>query len=309
VLRLHTNQDYCQRLPLEVCGEILHRFKPLLSSSVRMAVEGSSTGRGRPPIWLTAASDVRLAGYSHEGTDTLLELQLPRLGDAAPEVYAQGEIWPTRPQPEATAVDVLAEAVGEIASKNPESLRYDRLLLGRLARLGRVLSDRLESISLVPTARGVVPLNRAVVENARELIQRTPPPQQVRVVGKLDMIRHSTRSFALVLDDGSAVPGVLEDHQGVEFLGQWFGKRVLVVGKAIYRPSGSLLRVDTLAVESGEGQPTLFSKVPPPRSAKVAAPGTAPGGQAWKAFSSYFGQWPGEESDEEWAAIMQELRS
>ena len=187
---------------------------------------------------------------------------------------------------------------------NPVALR----LLDRLARLGKVLSDRLESISLIQTARSVVPLNRAVVENARELIHRTPPPQQVRVVGKLHMIRHSTRSFALELEDGSEVHGVLEDHQGVESLSQWFGRPVLVLGKAVYRPSGSLLRVDALAVESGEGQPTLFSNVPPPRSAKAAAPRTAPGGQAWKAFSSYFGKWPGGESGEEWAAIMQDLR-
>jgi hypothetical protein len=122
----------------------------------------------------------------------------------------------------------------------------------------------------------------------------------VRVVGKLDMIRHSTRSFALVLDDGTEVPGVLEDHQGVQFLGQWFGKPVLVLGRAIYRPSGSLLRVDTLAVESGEGQPALFSKVPPPRPGKVTPPR--------RAFSAYFGQWPGTESDAEWAAMLEEMR-
>ena len=305
---MHTHPDYCQRLPLEVCGDILHGFKPLLSSSVRMAVEGSSTGRGRTPTWLAAASDVRLSGYSHEGTDTLLELQLPPLGEAAADIYAQEEFWPTKPPPETTAIDVLAETVGEVAIGNAESLRYDHSLLDRLARLGKVLSDRLESISLIQTARSVVPLNRAVVENARELIHRTPPPQQVRVVGKLDMIRHSTRSFALELEDGSEVHGVLEDHQGVESLSQWFGRPVLVLGKAVYRPSGSLLRVDALAVESGEGQPTLFSNVPPPRSAKAAAPRTAPGGQAWKAFSSYFGKWPGGESGEEWAAIMQDLR-
>lgn len=179
---------------------------------MRLAVEGSSTSRGRPPIWLAAASDVRHAGYSHEGTDTSGELQLPPLGEAAEEIYAQAEFWPTRPPPEATAVDVLAATLGEVASENAESPRYDYWLLVRLTRLGRVLSGRLESISLVQTARGLVPPDRAVVKSARGLIQRTPPPQQVRVVGKLDMIRHSTRTFALEREDGSEVNGVLEDH-------------------------------------------------------------------------------------------------
>jgi len=308
VLRLHTDRNYCQRLPVEVCGDILHGFKPLLSSSVRMAFEGSSTGRGRKPIWLAAASDVRLTGYSHEGTDTLLEVQLPRLGEAAAELYEQGEFWPTKPPPEGTAVDVLAAAVDEVASRNPESGHYDHALLDRLTRLGKVLSDRLDSISLIQTARGVVPLNRAVVESARELIQRTPQPQPVRVVGKLDMVRHSTRSFALKLEDGSEVHGVLEDHQHTDALREWFGQRVLILGKAVYRPSGSLLRLDAHSLESGEGQPALFSKVPPPRRGAPPRPRPVPAGQGWKAFSAYFGQWPGTETDEEWAAILEEIR-
>jgi hypothetical protein len=123
------------------------------------------------------------------------------------------------------------------------------------------------------------------------------------------MIRHSTRTFAVKLEDGSEVHGVLEDHQQVEFLREWFGKRVLVLGRAVYRPSGSLLRVDAQAVESGEGQASLFSKVPPPRPEKLTVPRAAACGQSWQAFSSYFGKWPGTETDEEWAAILEEMKA
>lgn len=84
---------------------------------------------------------------------------------------------------------------------------------------------------------------------------------------------------------------------------------MLLLGRAVYRTSGSLLRVDAQAVESAEGQASLFSRVPPPRLEKVTVPRAAGRGQGWQAFSSYFGKWPGTETDEEWAAILEERKA
>ena len=53
----------------------------------------------------------------------------------------------------------------------------------------------------------------AVVESARRLSHDTPQPQQTRLVGKLDMIRDSTNSFAIKLKDGQEVRGVLTDGE------------------------------------------------------------------------------------------------
>lgn len=128
------------------------------------------------------------------------------------------------------------------------------------------------------------------------------------MVGNLDMIRKSTRSFGLQLDDASEIHGVLESSEDVERLREFFGRRVLVLGKAVYRPSGSLLRVDAHAVEMGEAQPGIFSKVPPPRNRRIPAPARKAQGQGWAALSGYFGAWPGDETDEQWAEMLLELK-
>jgi hypothetical protein len=82
----------------------------------------------------------------------------------------------------------------------------------------------------------------------------------------------------------------------------------LILGKAIYRPSGSLLRIDAHAIEHGEGQPSIFSRIPPSLSRRIPQTRKVSAGQGWDSLSSYFGGWPGDETDEQWNEMMLELK-
>jgi hypothetical protein len=311
VIRLQTDSDYSKRLPINLCGDLLRLLKPLMTYSVRMAVEGSSVAIGRAPSWLAMASDVRFADYARDGNDTLIQLDLPALGVAAPELYEKADLWATKPAPELTAVQVFSEVVGEVDRGDQDSLLYDRLLLRKLSGIRRVFSDHLRGVALPVRSNGksdVHMLTPNTTDIAARLADGTPQPQEVRVVGQLDMIRRSTRSFGLQLDDGTEVQGVLENADEVEQMREFFGKRVLILGKAIYRPSGSLLRIDAHAIEHGEGQPSIFSKIPPARSRRVPLTRKVTAGQGWEAFSAYFGRWPGDETDEQWNEMMLELK-
>ena len=68
-------------------------------------------------------------------------------------------------------------------------------------------------------------ITSAVVESARRLSHDTPLPQQTRLVGKLDMIRDSTNSFAIKLKDGQEVPGVLTDGEIAQVNADYFGRK------------------------------------------------------------------------------------
>jgi hypothetical protein len=305
IIRLRTDSDYRKRLPVGVCGDLLRLLKPLMTYSVRMAVEGSSIAVGRMPGWLTCASDIRLADYARDRDDTLIKLDVPSLGNAAPELYDQGELWPTKPDARYTAVDVFCDVIGEVAAGNLESDRYDRPLLLRLGGMQRVFSDHLSAIVLPRESRT---LTQDVAQGAERIADSTPPPQEIRVVGQLDMIRKSTRSFGLQLDDGSELHGVMESSDDVERLKELFGRRVLVLGKAVYRPSGSLLRIDAHCVEVGEGQPAIFSKTPPARRRRIQQPARKLSSEGWRSFAQYFGSWPGDETNEQWEEMLLELK-
>jgi hypothetical protein len=125
-----------------------------------------------------------------------------------------------------------------------------------------------------------------------------PESREVMVVGRLDMIRYSTRRFEVRLDDSSNARGILLEGE-MERLASLFNREVLVTGLAFYRPSGRLLRIDAKEVSEGEGISRSYSRIPFPlaRPSESAAlrvrqsPGTGVG--------AFYGIWPGDETDEE----------
>jgi hypothetical protein len=128
-------------------------------------------------------------------------------------------------------------------------------------------------------------------------------------VGKLDMIRHSTRSFGLTLDSGEEVHGVLKSEDSIHDLREFFGQAVLALGQAVYRPSGRLLRIDAVAVEPAVNLPSLWSKVPAPQSAKPPRTRERLGAGQKHGVAAFFGTWPGDETADELAAAVRSLRA
>jgi hypothetical protein len=307
-LRLQTGADYTQRIPLAVCGGIMSRISPLFLGSLRMAMEGASAASGRPPAWLERASDIRFLDYDHEGDDTLIALGLPRLGEAAGELYRQGKLWDTRPGAADTALEVFRRVVDDVAAENTESSWYDRQLLTRLARMKQVFGSQIQAIGLSGGISGTR-VNEKLTETAARLGASTPSGRQVRIAGMLDMIRHSTRGFSLRLESGEDVHGVMESAYGLSALPEFFGKPVLILGRAVYRPSGRLLRIDAAGIEDGTGAPPLFSKVPPPQTARPSVSGR------WKVSETgrrgvpaFFGTWPGDETDADMDMLVKDVR-
>lgn len=305
---LHTEAGYGRRLPLDFSADVFRQLAPVMVSSVRMAIEGTSTHVGAPPGWLRRASDVRFSGISEGANcDTILHLEAPLLGEAAEEVYQQTKLWDTRPAPEETAINVFAHVTREVRAGNPDSTLYDLHLLRHLSHSNRLFQHKLIAMD-VPERIGIAQLDREVAVRALELSQRTPAPRQVRVVGHLDMIRHSTRSFEMLLEEAKPIRGFLENSDYMETLRDLLGRTVLVVGRAIYRPSGSLLRIDAQAVSAGDGVPRIFAKVPPPMERRQPAVRFRVGEQAKRGVPGFFGKWPGDETDEELLALLRDVR-
>ena len=134
----------------------------------------------------------------------------------------------------------------------------------------------------------------------------TPPPQRVRVVGKLDSISHGDRAFTLVLDDGVEACGVLTNGDA-DGLASLFGRRVLVRGAAVYGPSDELVRIDAEDVALADGESPIWSRIPESRTKKFdveklrvpQGPGTG--------VSAIIGKWPGDETDEEVRAFLDDI--
>ncbi|MBM4042122.1 MAG: hypothetical protein FJ290_26800 [Planctomycetes bacterium] len=301
-----------QRSPSAI-GWVLAWVEALGRETVSMAFRYTSRERGRPPAWLVAATTVRFADMSPGDGFTRLHFEAPRLGEAAEEPYKQGELFPeSRPAPSDTAFDLIGDVVQDIRSAKRDSWRFDAGLLTRVERFGRAPSPwGVDSITLhgdrLPV--GSPPAVDAQVSKlARSLRTIIPHPVRARVAGKLDMIRASDGSFGMLLESGESVYGVLTDGS-TRLLRELWNSAVVVEGQATFRPSGSLLCLEAEGMAAATAADRFFTKAPKPRGGGQAplARRVRVRQSATTGASAVYGQWPGDETDEEIAAAMKEL--
>jgi hypothetical protein len=308
---LDTEGGFGAEVPLAISSALLRRLEETARPCVRMAIEGASASAGAVPSWLERASDIRTLGFSERNGLSVLHLKAPTLGEAVPEVFNQQTLWPGMASAEDTAIQVIGKIGSVVCRRETASDMYDQSLLKRFAHWRPLFKRDLKQLSLPAAPDSVGSLSPAtldinVVENARTLSAQMPPPRQIRVVGKLDMVRHSTRSFGLVLGGGEEVRGVLLEGDS-DLLQKHFGCDITVFGRAIYRPSGSLLRIDAMEISDTTEGRAAFSKIPEalsrnPRPEKRVQ--TVRGG-----VGGFFDTWPGDETDEELLAALGELRN
>lgn len=114
--------------------------------------------------------------------------------------------------------------------------------------------------------------------------------------------------FALILPGKKTIKGVAEDISASE-LARYFGKPALIHGKAFYRPSGSILRIEADQIEGPrENDLDVFGKEPWPlrgRALDLKSIDKAQGPRS--GINAIIGQWPGDETDEELYEYLESL--
>ncbi|MEL7500597.1 MAG: hypothetical protein AAFN77_23595 [Planctomycetota bacterium] len=306
-IRLSGENHFGSKAPPAAPSVILRNLPDALRQSVLMSVEGRTSPRGRPPRWLELSSDIRFVGLSGDD-DTILHFEAPTLGEAAEDLYQQQELWNTRPNPGDSCFDLFGDVINDVRSCKEDSQRFDSRLLKKFKRLGAALDCDYDSISIGGnrTNENEAIITNEVVANAARMVQGTPSPNRVRVVGMLDMIRASTEAFAIKLDDGQEVAGVVSGGE-VKGLPDLFQQRVLVLGMAVYRPSGSLLRIDAEQVSAANGEPSLWSRMPAPTKRKTDRTNIVQFQGPKSGLAAIIGKWPGDESDEDIDAALRQI--
>lgn len=305
---LQTDSAFGRDVPLALSSGLLRRLEATTKPCVRMAFEGTSSSVGATPAWLERAIDIRTLGFSVRDGRTVLHLKAPRLGDAAPKLFEQESLFPGVASSDDTALQIVGKIVREIRREDLASDLYDRSLLYKFSQWSTLLEHELKGVEFPESQHNndsPAALDAAVASSARSLSDRTPAPRQVRIVGKLDMVRHSTRSFELLLSNGDPVRGVLIDGTS-EALQRHFGKEITILGKAIYRPSGTLLRLDASEILASTEGRDAFSSVPLPFLAPMRTERKILTSRS--GISAFFGIWPGEETDAELMAALAEIR-
>jgi hypothetical protein len=288
------------RVSASLLREALSTLVEAAQRSVRLRVEGRSSAQGPLPNWIEKASAFDLLAIEDGSTGLVFEAK-PLL-DALPasqlEMFASFD-------PRLSCLDLLTESLAEAVAGKADSFLYDDGLLTVFERFDRVLRLGIDAVEL--GTRRALRVDRAAVDTFGRLKRDMPPDRQVIVAGKLDALRHSYRVFRLVLETGAHVQGVIGEGINLKQLATLWGQPARVEGVAKFRPSGSLLRIDAERIEAVSGDVSLWSRMPTPLlreldTRKLVVPQGPRSG-----IAAIWGQWPGDESDDELREALAEL--
>ncbi len=235
-----------------------------LQDAVRMGFLHSSRPRGRIRLALKEAADVRFVGHEGSGSNiTVLHFELPPLGSAAAEFFQQPRLWDDRPNPDETAFELFGAALNDVAAHRADSSRYDPPLLRRISRYGRMLKHGINRVSLVDASLAETGrIDEEVVHSASQLAAATPSAQRARVVGRLDLMGASQGVLKIEVKAGQVVTALWDSDEPIENYRELFNRDVVVEGLAIFRPSGTLLRLDADLIAPASAQQDFFRQIP-----------------------------------------------
>jgi hypothetical protein len=297
------------RIPASVLLDAVGALVEGARLATRFVIEGESVRKGPRPAWLDAACDFEVTGLTSGSAviaveaRTLGEVDQARFGPNAQRA-AFGEADDRLGAQ--TAIDIFGQVLGSVVSGSREDVVADRALLETCARFARVAGGRFAGLRLEGIQGRSSPVEIALddVTHIERLRDETPRPQGARVAGVLDTVSASRADIVLLLKDGSRVPARMEQHDLASLRGL-LGAHVVVSGVAHYRPSGRLLRLDVEHIDAARPEDAVFEHPPIPRRQRIALD-TGTSSEAG-GVSSFFGTWPGDETDEELLAALRAI--
>lgn len=293
----------------ELIGPVLTHLHDTLQDAVRMGFLHSSHPRGRIPRGIKAAADVRYIGHSQvDDNATLLRFEVSPFGDVAADLFKQARLWDDMPTPDQTAFELLGAALDDIGTRREESNRFDPGLLRRIARY-KVIFRRGLSRIVLPDVAGPRPsqFDAGVIDSAHALCDATPQSRRVRVSGRLDLMGVSQGVIKIHVAGSAVVTALWDGKEPIDELRWLLNRDVICEGVGVFRPSGTLLRIDADAVAAAGAGDVGFAVVP--RAARVGdikRQLLLKSGEA-SAYRDLLGSIPPEESDEDFAAAIEAM--
>lgn len=295
---IHLDGVHATDLPLGVLRDLVDLLLDGASRATRLVVEGRSIARGTTPWWLSESSELRMTAL-REGSLALAVSARP-LAEVAPAIFGANTETETPVAAGETAVDLLMSAIDDALRGQRDSDRLDYGMLQTLTKSKSIFGRGATRLRISRGAQSAIEFGDEEVSTFQRLALETPAPKVDRVVGVLDSLTMSTRTAVLKLTDGVTLKGNVGANIDLESVKGLLGTEVLVEGTVAFRPSARPLRIEIDHVATATKQDIVWTRTPRGElGQQLILPVDA--------MSSYFGQWPGDEDDEQVFAALKEL--
>lgn len=294
---IHVDGIDAHDLPLGLLRDLCDILLEGAQRAARLAFEGRSTGRGPIPGRILDLGDVRVSSYRQGSLDLIVTA--PTLREAGADLVAQQNMFSDVLAPDVTAMDLLFEAAADAVAGRQDSERLDSGMLDVLSRTHGLFGRGVKGLSFRGHGSQLA-ISAVQAENIKRLREQTPEAHVGRVLGVLDSVTVSSKSFMLRLKGGVNLRG-LAPALSPEELGAQLGRTVVVEGMIFFKPSGRPLRIEADYVAAARPGDELWAREP--RAEVTYRPSLAPTAD----IGAVYGQWPGDETDEEIFAALEEL--
>lgn len=309
-ITLYGGNGECLRIDGETFSRTILALIEGAQRATRFAVEGFSARRGKKPEWLQHACKIEFVGFSPGSV--VADFEAPDLTEClddkppfavgALEVFRQSSnIRPV------SGVELFSTVLCAAIEDRVEEVDMDTGLLDACLTFVEASSKEYPGgVKIERPNSNVAPVHVYPdnVIQLREIRERIPPPQMVRVAGILDTMTASKNQLHVKLEDGAEVRAQVRDVSP-ESLVQYFNQKVAITGKATFRPSGKPRLVDVETIEFASENDTVFEREPQSTQSRALKQSHLIAGIERRGVASFFGTWPGDETEEE---LLNDLR-
>ena len=273
------------------------------AKAARFAKEGYSVRSGPKPSWLDTVCDIQIKSLS--SGSAVLQIESPIIFKSEVDFFELETGETTEDQ--VTAIDYFGTFMAKVAHGKTDELSYDPALIDTCLKFVKVTeSDNAYSgirLAGLSGSHKTVELAKDDVVRFEVLRDSYPQPRGIRVACTLDTISASTSKVRLSLMDATKAIGIVSQYDINELVDS-FGKEVAITGLAHFRPSGKLQWIDIEQIEPRSNKDEIFEIIP-----QATAPLTINSDSTdlcTDGVTAFYGQWPGDESDEEWLKAISE---
>jgi hypothetical protein len=234
-------------------SKVTEQLRKISEGALRLYIEGHSTNkRGRDPEWLEKSLDFSLAAIKKGST--ILEIKAPllteTLGSHQQPLYDELGIKSIKNQ---SALSLAVRAYDKATHAKAEEETLDKNLLKVMLGFNKFFDHSEKGqINIGNLSQGKrITIGPRTLQKIKLLEESTPKDQKIKISGKLEMMRHSSKLLELINTNGK-FKARLSKELTFEKAKKFFGEEITCTGIASFNPKGKVVSIEISDIHPAE---------------------------------------------------------
>lgn len=207
-----------------------------------------------------------------------------------------------------TPMALVIKTFNAALDENEDKNLLDEPIIDELLKFRKFFKTDTESIFLsnrnsIPEAK----FSGKEIDKIENLYKTIPAPQKTLINGVIDEMKFSRKQLIMVTADKQKVVIIPPSTETFGNIKEFFGKEITISGMAHFKPGGQLSYLTLESFSLPGKSDRFFSRKPDKKQIQQQIALQIKEGKKLNPLDEIFGQWPGDETDEEFEQMLKEL--